>query len=259
MSTVIWSFGAGTDSTGGICGMVERGEPIHHITFSDPGGEVPRTYDHIERFSQWLQDRGYPAVEMLRRKPSIVVGMGEANTLEAECLLRGQLPGIAYGFKSCSDKWKMQPFRAWLKEKAFTDAVVCIGYEAGETRRVEAALRHTEPYARRFPLVEWGWERADCIAAIERAGLPLPGKSACFFCPSSKKHEVIQLHKEYPELMTRALRIERVASISNNTMAGLGRRFAWEDVIRADEDQFKLLQDVPGESPCGCHDGGEEA
>ena len=37
------------------------------------------------------------------------------------------------------------------------------------------------------------WGRDDCVAAIARVGLPQPGKSACFFCPSSKKHEIITL------------------------------------------------------------------
>jgi hypothetical protein len=252
--TVILSFGAGTDSTAAGIGMVERGERLDHVVFADPGSEWPRTYAHVARFSQWLTARGYPAVEVIRRKPA-AVGTEFAVTLEAECLARGQLPGIAYGFKSCSDKWKMQPFRAWMLHKGFTDAVVCIGYEAGEMRRVEAALRHDEPYARRFPLVEWGWERDDCIAAIQRAGLPLPGKSSCFFCPSSKKHEVLQLQREHPELMQRALAIE--AGAVQTDMAGLGRNFAWADVLKADEMQLKLIPDITNDAPCGCHDGAE--
>jgi len=250
--TVILSFGGGTDSTAAAIGMVERGEPLNHVVFADPGSEWPRTYAHIARFSAWLVERGYPAVEIIRRKPA-AVGAEFAVTLEAECLMRGQLPGIAYGFKSCSDKWKMQPFRAWMAHKGFTDAVVCIGYEAGEMRRVEAAERHVETYARRYPLVEWGWEREHCIEAIQRAGLPLPGKSSCFFCPSSKKHEILQLNREHPELMDRAIAIERGASAHQKL--GLGGRFAWVDVLHADATQLKLIPDVTGDVPCGCFDG----
>ena len=35
--------------------------------------------------------------------------------------------------------------------------------------------------------MEWGWDRDRCIRAIQEAGLPLPGKSSCFFCPSMKR------------------------------------------------------------------------
>lgn len=62
-------------------------------------------------------------------------------------------------------------------------------------------------------------------AAIERAGLPNPGKSACFFCPASKKHEIRELAKLYPELADRAIAMEDNAAL--DTVKGLGRSFAW--------------------------------
>src|SRR6185369_11448798 len=86
-----------------------------------------------------------------------------------------------------------------------------IGYDAGEAHR-GINLKEDEKYLYRYPLVEWAWFREDCIAAIERAGLPVPGKSACFFCPSSKKHEVLELRKTHPKLFDRAVAMERGAA-----------------------------------------------
>ena len=41
-----------------------------------------------------------------------------------------------------------------------------------------------------YPLREWGWDRPQCEARICEAGLPVPVKGACFFCPASKPHEL---------------------------------------------------------------------
>ena len=63
-----------------------------------------------------------------------------------------------------------------------------IGYDAGERKRYEHSRKFNEAdkkYENRYPLIEdWHWTRDDCIRAIQEAGLPLPGKSSCFFCPS---------------------------------------------------------------------------
>jgi hypothetical protein len=40
--------------------------------------------------------------------------------------------------------------------------------------------------------------RDECVQAIQAAGVPLPGKSACFFCPSSKQREVLDLKRRHP-------------------------------------------------------------
>jgi len=63
----------------------------------------------------------------------------------------------------------------------------------------------------------------------------------------------LQLNREHPELMDRAIAIERGASAHQKL--GLGGRFAWADVLHADATQLKLIPDVTGDVPCGCFDG----
>ena len=45
-------------------------------------------------------------------------------------------------------------------------------------------------YDYRYPLREWGWDRSRCAARIRDAGLPVPFKSACFFCGAAKPDEI---------------------------------------------------------------------
>lgn len=242
----IVSFGGGTNSVAMAIGMVQGREMIDALVFADTGGEKPETYAYIHTMNLWLRINGYPEIVTVRSD-------NPHRTLEQECLARNTLPSIAFGFKSCSDKWKQQPFKKWLKTTGWTDVTVCIGFDAGEPHRAKRGDEHKEKYAKRYPLIEWGMEREECIALIKNMGLPLPGKSACFFCPSSKKHEILALA---PDLQERAIAMERNASVAH-TVKGLGRRWSWESLIAADKAQQNLFQDSIQEIPCGCFDGEE--
>lgn len=245
---VVLSYGAGTNSKAILCEMVRRGEQLDAIVFSDTGGERPETYADIKETSLWSVAQGYPPIEIVRR--TAMVGTDIAHSLEDECLMRKQLPGIAYGFKSCSDKWKQQPFKKWLKDTGWTDVTVLIGFDADEPHRAERGDSYKSPYSKRYPLIEWGFGREECRSAIALAGLPQPGKSACFFCPSSRKPEIATLNAAHPDLMRRAITMEKNADLT--TIKGLGRRFAWGDFIAGIESQDNLdLNPLP----CGCFDG----
>jgi hypothetical protein len=48
----------------------------------------------------------------------------------------------------------------------------------------------TDKFEYIYPLIKWGWDRERAIEEIQKAGLPVPHKSSCTFCPAMKKHEV---------------------------------------------------------------------
>ena len=107
-----------------------------------------------------------------------------------------------------------------------------IGYDAGEHYRSDKVLLRdlADPkYSKWYPLMEWGWDREACIRAIEAAGLPQPGKSSCFFCPSMRAEEIIDLRERYPELFRRALALEDNARANLKTVRGLGRNYSWKE------------------------------
>lgn len=243
------SYGAGTNSTAMLIEMVRRGEPCDAVVFADTGGERPDTYRHVEAFSAWLVSRGYPAIITVRND-------GVHRTLERECLTNRRLPSAAFGFASCSDKYKRRPFAKWLKAQGWSDVTVCIGFDADEPQRARRGGGKDDPYEKRFPLLEWEMGRDECVSAIESAGMEAPGKSSCFFCPNMKRREIFQLHDEYPDLLRRALAIE--ANAETTTLKGLGRDWSWTDLVRGYEDQGDLFlgfRDRLAEMPCGCYDG----
>ena len=111
-----------------------------------------------------------------------------------------------------------------------------LGYDAGERRRGEN-IAESDKYRFWFPLKDWEWYLADCIEAFKRHGLPVPPKSACFYCPSSTKLEVRALAKDHPDLFERAVAIERNAE-NLQTVKGLGRHWKWEELIQISEAQM---------------------
>ena len=254
----IVSYGGGTNSTALLVGLAERGERPGAIVFADTGGEKPHTYDLVGLVSKWGVARGFPPIAWVKGGEPQQVKDG---SLENECLRLNTVPSKVMGFGACSEKWKIRPFKKWLATQELSAIPTkLIGMDAGEEWRARNAERFTEEekiYKKRYPLIEWGWDREDCQAAISRAGLPQPGKSACFFCPNSKKHEILDLQRRYPDLLDRALEMEARAKGREGKLKGpgLGRRFSWRRFVELTGAQMKLLPDLPDDLECVCYDG----
>ncbi len=99
------SYGGGMNSTAMLIGMYRKGIPIDLILFADPGAEQPYTYDYLPIMNGWLSRHGLPEITTV----TCTDKNGERLTLEQECLRSGTLPAIAYGYKKCSLKHKIQP------------------------------------------------------------------------------------------------------------------------------------------------------
>jgi len=251
------AYGGGTNSTAMLIGAVHRKEPVDLILFADTGGETPRTYRYVDLFSEWLVGAGYPAIQ----KVHYVTKEQKRLTLEQHCLDKGYMPSLAYGFKSCSLRFKRDPQdkfvnnwkparEAWKRGEQVTK---WLGFDADEPHRAKSF--DDKKYTWRYPLLEWKWGRQECIEAIAAEGLPLPGKSSCFFCPAMKKKEILALQACEPGLLERALSLEAKARPkTRGSVEGLGRRWAWADFLKAEKDQLKLFPDRV-EEPCGCYDG----
>ncbi len=260
----IVGYGGGTNSTAMLIGLYRREIPVDLILFSDTGGEQPHTYDYLPVINDWLKRHGMPEITVVAYTDQ----NGERLTLEQECLRSATLPSIAYGHKRCSLKHKVGPQQKFCNHYPPCREVwdrgervrKFIGYDAGEERRRMHAIVYDiqdRKYQNEYPLIDWGWYREDCIRVIQQEGLPLPGKSSCFFCPSMKRNEIRTLYHNHRELYDRAVSIERAAKPNLQSVKGLGRNWAWEDFVEADKQQVALCALFPEtDMPCGCYDGG---
>lgn len=233
------------NSTAMLVEFHRRGIQPNLILFADTGGERPETYAAVQKVSDWCKAHGMP--EILTVKAT-------GKTLEQDCLDRKALPSIAYGAnKTCSQRWKMAPQDREINARFQEGRIIkAIGFDAGESRRSKAAPDGSR-FENWFPLIEWAIFREDCVEICQSEGLPT-AKSSCFFCPSMKRREIIELAKMHPELAKRAIEMENNAQLT--TVKGLGRDFAWGDFLANEADQMRLWPEyeVP-EIPCGCYDG----
>lgn len=214
---LVVNWGLGQDSTGMLVGMKERGIRPDLIIVADVGSERRLTTQLRPIFDDWLESVGFPRSVTVRYTPKNFKHWPPYYSLLENCLTNVTLPSLAYGFHTCSSKWKIQPINSYIAQQEWARQCwrdgqkirKAIGFDSSphEQRRAQRGCKtfavqfdEAERYDLEYPLQQWGWTRADCVAAIMRAGLPVPPKSSCFFCPAMKTFEVESL--EADELRT---------------------------------------------------------
>lgn len=148
------SFGAGTNSAALLIGLYERGQRPDIILFADTGGEKPHTYLSIIEMQSWLKAVDFPSITIVKK----VDFKGDVLTLEQDCINKKMLPSIAYGYKSCSQKYKIQPQDKYLNnlpaaKKVFNSGekiTKLIGFGADELGRAEIDYSCKKYVYRRF-------------------------------------------------------------------------------------------------------------
>lgn len=234
------AYGIGVDSTSALVGMRRLGIRPDFITsanvggpyMDERGGEKIETYRYIDVINNYLDRNGFPLVTVVYYEPKDFKNWPPYHSLEENCLTNGTLPSLAFGFKSCSLKWKAAAQHKFMQQQPLAIAAwqsgiqvrKVIGYDAGpkDMRRCADADKALDPlYEYWYPLVEWGWDRERCIEEIRREGLPVPPKSSCFFCPAMKEWEVRELP---PEKLKRIVIMEARAKPRLNTVEGLWRK-----------------------------------
>ena len=232
----IVSYGGGVNGVAMLIAMVRSGDRPDAILMADTAGEIDETYEYRDFFSKWLESKGFPKIKTVEYRTK----RRRRITLEQEILKGKSLPSIAFGYKTCSQKHKIFPQQQWVNYNYGKESITWyVGFDAGEPHR---AVDNDHPnYTNKYPLIELGWDRARCEQEIIAEGLPLPPKSACFFCPNRKKHEILSLAEKFKK---RAMAIEANADLT--VMKGLGRRFSWTDLINGetkDADAEQKRQD----------------
>ena len=226
---IVVAYGMGVDSTAMLIGMCHREIKPDLILFADTGSEKPETYAYLPVIQQWLAKVGFPPVTVVKYRPK----PAKYTTLEENCLINKTLPSLAFGRKACSLKWKRQPqdryCNNWQPAKDCWDSglkvIKAIGYDTSprDSRRAHH-IGDDAKYTYVYYLREWGWDREECKRVITAEGLPLPMKSACWFCPASQPEEIEWLIAHHPDLAQRIVTMENNATNNLKVIEGLLRK-----------------------------------
>ena len=228
--------GLGVNTIAYLILCTRQGIKFDHVLFSDPGKEWPKTYAYIDIINKWLTAHGQPKVTIVYKTDL----NGDRLTLYQDNLHNQTIPAIAFGFKTCSQKFKRQPQDKFLNNDPFIRWVKSmggvvynyIGFDADESHRTQTNY-DTDRVKNIYPLVDADMGRFECVKLILDEGLPLPPKSSCTDCPSMKPWEIIELYETEPKEFYDAIALERAALPHLSDIKGLGRDFSWWDLIVA--------------------------
>lgn len=171
--------------------------------------------------------------------------------------------------RSCTLDWKVLATGRWCQEHGATPenpAITALGYTSDETGRINPSL--ALPFEiLTYPLVSAPAEyptglhlrRSDCPAIIASAGLPLPPKSHCWFCPMHSIDEWHTERREHPGRFRKSVELEQ---LMNDRRDKLGKPHVYltkfgiplDQVIRDGVDLLPMADDE-GASMCdagGC-------
>ncbi len=236
--------GLGVNTIAMLILCTKQGIKFDYILFSDPGKEHKGTYAYIKIINEWLVKNDQPEIQTLYQLNNKSEFVGLYN----DCLAHNDLPSIAFGFKKCSVKYKLQPFEKFFNNNeaaklAWQNGGKIIkykGYDADEGHRTQVNYSDKR-YENKHPLVDAEMGRCECVKMILDEGLPLPPKSSCTFCPSMKPWEIIELYEKEPSEYYDAIQMERNAKGNLTSVKGLGRDYSWFDLIVAYK-YLKLVQ-----------------
>jgi hypothetical protein len=189
----ILSFGCGVNTAALMVRLVERHLPFDEAVFADTGAELPETYSYLNIARNYLGDHGIP----------LVIVKSRVGTLYDTCKRRKVIPSGIWRWSTRD--YKVTPIHRYYRS---LDAQIFeyLGIAYDEVSRMK---RSREPYITSlFPLVDERLGRADCVRIIERAGLPVPVKSGCYFCPFNSLDRWAELYRAHPELYQRAVALE---------------------------------------------------
>jgi len=174
------SFGAGVNS---VAAYFLGG--FDEAIFCDTGSEYPETYDYIDKF--------------IGKYPLTVITPDYGNLYEYSWKHR-MVP--ATWPRWCSVHFKIKPFAKHVKKPAFK----LLAFATNEAQRAKISVDGDIEH--RFPLLEHEISRDGCKDIIKQAGLPVPHRSKCYFCPFQTIGEWKELRMDHPDLFCKAEQLE---------------------------------------------------
>lgn len=181
------SLGGGVQSTtialmaaAGIIGPMPR-----LAVFADTRAESVATYGHLARLETSLP---FPLVRTtfgdlgensLQLKPSPDPGKKYVDTLIPAFFERNGKRMLMH--RRCTARYKVHPIRRVVRQFFKEGVVQWIGISTDEASRMrDEQVKYVQ---NRYPLIELGMSRQDCIEWLAENDHEVPKKSACLFCP----------------------------------------------------------------------------
>lgn len=173
--------------------------------FSDPGSEMPKTYEYlVNHLIPYCEERNFPIYWL---KPN-----GEYIKRENIYDYYHKRKTLPYRInRSCTGNWKIRPIQRYCLEKYPNyDFISYLGFSLDEVHRMKDSQH--KRFTNEYPLIDMRIRRKDLKKMYRDRNLPYPVKSGCFFCPFNRKAEWKNLLYNYPNLFEKAIQLEENAT-----------------------------------------------
>ena len=206
--------------------------------FADTGDEPQYVYDFLEQLTKFATNKGLDVQ---------IVQAGVLSDAVRQSIEESKSDSKKSGWvdvpvftkdenrlgmlrRACTNKYKIAPIRKWVRES--------LGYSKGQSvkHRVRSMLgisideiTRMKPSQDRwvtnvYPLVDLGFRRHDCLKIVEDAGLPLPKKSACVYCPYRSDEGWADLKELHPQDFAKAVDFDEMMRAEGRPFSGFVHR-----------------------------------
>ncbi len=188
--------------------------------FADTHWEHPSIYAHLDwlaerlRFPLYIVDNGRSLREDAK---ALVNHSGTPNFVDLPVYLKGrngQADGM--GRRQCTEHYKIRPIRCRIRQllglskgqrvPVDTTVELWLGISTDEAIRMKTSRDRW--LSNRYPLIEAGMSRRDCLEWWQaRYDRPLE-RSACIGCPYQSRQRWVETKGRWPELFAEAVEID---------------------------------------------------
>lgn len=213
----VFSFGGGVQSTAALVLAAQGDLACDAFLFANVGddSESPATLRYVHEVAMPYAAAHGIALHELRR----VRRDGTTETLYGRLTRPGSKSiGIpvrlassgAPANRSCTADFKIRVIAKWCRSHGATPskpAITMLGISLDEWQRMrtDSGISYTRLA---YPLIDRRLYRQDCRNLIAGAGLPIPPKSSCWFCPYHRLTTWRDMRDHEPDLFAKAVDLE---------------------------------------------------
>jgi len=204
----VWACGGGVQSVA-IAALIYTGKlpKPNHSWIVDVGHEKSSTFEYVKEILQpKLLEVGVELhiIKTLDYADNLFFGNKNAMKLPLYLIENGIVKKLS---TRCSNSWKTRISNKWLKSKGVKRCDKWLGISIDEKQRV--ASSRLKWNVNKYPLVDMGITRSDCIDLIARMGWPKPDHSFCYICPNQSDMQWQQTKENYPDDFRKAVEAEK--------------------------------------------------
>lgn len=245
----VFSFGGGQQSTAALVLAAQSRIDFKTFLFCNVGddSEHPDTLKYVHEIAMpYAKSHGIDLIELQKIRQdgsvdTIYQRLTRPNSRSIGIPVR--MSNGAPGNRTCTTDFKIEVVDKWLRERLIATydglryankqkqreaalkrgAVVALGISLDEWHRMRTDSGVTWKQLA-YPLIDLRLDRQDCRNIIEGAGLPIPPKSACYFCPLHRFSTWQEMRHKQPALFQKACELEEMI---NRRRDLLGKDHVW--------------------------------